>query len=269
MKKLFYMLALIAMLFTANVAQANVTFTPGSPTLFNNITYPMDTKLALEFMSPYWGGCTTSDVSDDTMATFNASGWNTTDPNCGATKPVWTDVVSSNENALSIYNEYLGLNYNNVTYANASLVPTLSSSLSTLSTTVASHTSSLSTISGNISTLQSQVTTMQSGLPVMKDGATTLTGSAVITNSATVASGVATFYLTSDATATGATLCSTGTIDFKKAEIGDASNSYNYSYALSGKTLTVTANQVTVILGALGVTTAANGKVVNLMVICH
>lgn len=86
---------------------------------------------------------------------------------------------------------------------------------------------------------------------------------------ATVASGVAVFYLTIDGTSTGTAIFPNGVIqDSVSLTVSDASASYQTSYAFtnSNKTLTITANKLTtanILSGILG-QTAANGAVIKL-----
>lgn len=92
-----------------------------------------------------------------------------------------------------------------------------------------------------------------------------------IFKSATVASGVAVFNLTSDGTSGGSALFPNGVIaDSVNAFVSDNSASYQMSYAFSNsnKTLTVTANKLTtanILTGILG-QAAGNGSVVRLQV---
>lgn len=247
MKKPLLLMTLICFMSFPAFAYTNAVFVPG--TIMNAITFPLDVPVTLEYESNGSSVCLLGNIADDTQAEFNSATWDTTNIICPPTKPTWSQILSDSQNAYSVFNQVASQSYAFSTLTEANLVPSVAATVSSLSTSVS---------------------TINSGLPVVKDGATTLSNAAVITNSATVASGVATFYLTSDATSSGTALCPTG-IDFRKAEISDASNSYNFSYALtnSNKTLTITSNLVTVILGTLGVTTAANGKSVNLMVVCH
>lgn len=91
---------------------------------------------------------------------------------------------------------------------------------------------------------------------------------------ATVASGVATFNMTSDGTSTGSSICSNGIIaDSINPIVSDATASYQMSWALSNsnKTITVTTNKLTtsnILTGILGQATA-NGAVVKLSATCY
>lgn len=93
-------------------------------------------------------------------------------------------------------------------------------------------------------------------------------------NTATTTSGIATFYITNDKTATGLALYAN--IDNVTSAINDAANSYTYAWAVVGKTLTVTAkvsSQNTValvgltLLGVPGLVT--NGTSVSVTVNGH
>lgn len=102
-------------------------------------------------------------------------------------------------------------------------------------------------------------------------GNTLQTAPIFYTKSATVASGVAVFYLTTDGTSTGTAIFPNGpNMDSVNAFVSDATASYQMGYALtnSNKTLTVTANKLTtanILTGILGQATA-NGAVVRLQV---
>lgn len=85
--------------------------------------------------------------------------------------------------------------------------------------------------------------------------------------SATVASGVAVFNLTVDGTSTGASLFPNGVVqDSVNMLVNDATAGYQLSYAFSNsnKTVTVTANKTSFILGLIQTQAAANGAVVKL-----
>lgn len=89
---------------------------------------------------------------------------------------------------------------------------------------------------------------------------------------ATVASGVATFYLTSDGTSGGSAICSDHIIpDSINTYVSDASASYQTAYVINNiKQITITVNKLTtanILTGLLG-QTAANGAVLRLQVAC-
>lgn len=106
------------------------------------------------------------------------------------------------------------------------------------------------------------------------EGTTVRSGAFPIFASATVASGVATFYLTTDGTATGISTCPTGVIqDSVNAFVSDAGASYQMAYAFSNsnKTLTITTNKLTtanILTGILG-QASGNGSSVKLSVWCY
>lgn len=89
------------------------------------------------------------------------------------------------------------------------------------------------------------------------------------TNTATTTSGLATFYLTADKTATGAALYTT--VTYINPVVNDINANYVYSWVISGKTLTVTAKSAapTGVIGLLGIsvlsapTTVANGTTIS------
>lgn len=120
-----------------------------------------------------------------------------------------------------------------------------------------------STVSGHTATLASL-----GSPPKVYFGSTLQTLPIMYTKSATVASGVAVFYLTTDGTSTGTALFPTGpNMDSINAFVSDATASYQMSYALtnSNKTLTVTANKLTtanILTGILG-QASANGAIVR------
>lgn len=96
------------------------------------------------------------------------------------------------------------------------------------------------------------------------------------TKSATVTSGIATFYLTSDGTAGGAALFTTVFPESANVYVSDASGIYPYSLAISPdqKTVTVTVNKAAnTAISLLGISllsalaAAPNGTTVNLTVI--
>lgn len=103
------------------------------------------------------------------------------------------------------------------------------------------------------------------------EGTTQRSGAFPIFKSATVASGVAVFNLTTDGTSGGAALFPNGVIaDSVNVFVSDATASYQMSYAFSNsnKTLTVTTNKLTtanILTGILG-QSAANGSVVKLQI---
>lgn len=103
------------------------------------------------------------------------------------------------------------------------------------------------------------------------EGTTLRSNSFPIFKTATVASGVAVFYLTTDGTSSGTALFSNGIIQSSiQLIVNDASASYQYGWALTNgnKTLTVTTNKLStanILTGVLG-QSAANGSVVNLTV---
>lgn len=106
-------------------------------------------------------------------------------------------------------------------------------------------------------------------LGVAYEGLTQRASAFPVFKSATVGSGVAVFYLTTDGTSGGTAMFPNGIIqDSIDVEVNDALASYQMSYALSNsnKTLTVTANKLTtanILTGILG-QSAANGSVVKL-----
>lgn len=116
-----------------------------------------------------------------------------------------------------------------------------------------------------------QISNKPSLLTKAYEGVTLRSNAFPIFKSATVASGVAVFYLTNDNTSTGTALFPNGIIaDSINVTVNDATASYQMSWALtnSNKTLTVTANKLTtanILTGLLG-QTAANATVVKLSV---
>lgn len=106
------------------------------------------------------------------------------------------------------------------------------------------------------------------------EGTTARSGAFPIFASATVASGAATFYLTTDGTSSGTSTCPAGVIqDSVNAFVSDASASYQMAYAFSNsnKTLTITTNKLTtanILTGILGQATG-NGSSVKLTVWCY
>lgn len=152
------------------------------------------------------------------------------------------------------------------------------------------YTSGIATLQGQLNTLslpsqvQSDFATTSSSSPafvknkpsvgVVYEGTTQRTGAFPIFKSATVGSGIATFYLTADNTSSGTALCTNGVVqDSVSPTVSDALASYQMSWAFtnSNKTLTVTANKLTtanILTGILGQATA-NGSVVKLSVWCY
>lgn len=130
--------------------------------------------------------------------------------------------------------------------------------------------SSLSTVatSGSYNDLSNKPTIIS---PKAYEGTTLRTGAFPVFKSATVASGVAVFNLTSDGTSTGTALFTGGVIqDSVNAFVSDAAASYQMAYAFSNsnKTVTVTTNKLTtanILTGLLG-QAAGNGSVVKLSV---
>lgn len=110
--------------------------------------------------------------------------------------------------------------------------------------------------------------------PIAIEGTTTRSNSFPIFKSATVASGVAVFNLTTDGTSGGTALCTNGVIqDSVNTFVSDATASYQMSYAFSNsnKTVTITTNKLTtanILTGLLG-QTAANSALVKLSVWCY
>lgn len=108
-------------------------------------------------------------------------------------------------------------------------------------------------------------------LGIAYEGTTQRTNAFPIFKSATVASGVAVFNLTTDGTSGGTALFPNGVIqDSVNAFVSDATASYQMSYAFSNsnKTLTVTTNKLSttnILTGVLG-QVAGNGSVVKLSV---
>lgn len=106
------------------------------------------------------------------------------------------------------------------------------------------------------------------------EGTTKRTGAFPIFKSATIASGVAVFNLTTDGTSGGTALCTNGVIqDSVNPFVSDATASYQMSYAFSNsnKTITITTNKLTtsnILTGILG-QTAANGSVAKVTVWCY
>lgn len=116
------------------------------------------------------------------------------------------------------------------------------------------------------------LTTDLANRPTMYAGATLKSSAKMIVKHATVASGVAVFYLTSDETSGGSALCTNVYDDSINVFVNDATSSYQMSYALTNanKTLTVTTNKLStanILTGILG-QSAANGAVVKLQVSC-
>ncbi|MBF8177248.1 hypothetical protein [Herminiimonas contaminans] len=93
-----------------------------------------------------------------------------------------------------------------------------------------------------------------------------------IFKSATVASGIAVFHLTTDGSSGGTALCSEVFTDSVQVTVNDAAASFQYGWAFSNgnKTLTVTVNKFTtanILSGILG-QSAANGSVAKLSISC-
>lgn len=103
------------------------------------------------------------------------------------------------------------------------------------------------------------------------DGTTSRAAPIIIYKTATVASGVATFQLTSDNTSTGPAIFPNAPILASVSPVvNDASASYQFGWAFSNsnKTLTITTNKLStanILTGVLG-QSAANGAVVNLTI---
>lgn len=120
--------------------------------------------------------------------------------------------------------------------------------------------------------LQTQVSAISSGKAY--EGTTLRSGAFPVAKTATVASGIAVFYLTADNTAGGTALCTNGVIkDSVNAAVSDATASYQMSWAFTNtdKTLTVTANKLTtsnILTGILG-QAQANGTAIKLTVWCY
>lgn len=104
------------------------------------------------------------------------------------------------------------------------------------------------------------------------EGTTTRANPIPVAKSATVASGVAVYQLTTDGLSTGTSLFPNGVIkDSLNLFVNDATSSYQMSYVFSNsdKTVTVTANKLStanILTGVLG-QTAANGAVVKLTIV--
>lgn len=103
-------------------------------------------------------------------------------------------------------------------------------------------------------------------------GTTLKTSVLSIFKSATVASGVATFYLTADGTATGAALFANEVfVESVNTNVNDATASYQMAWAFSNsnKTLAVTVNKLgtaSLLTGILGQVAAPNGTAVYLQI---
>lgn len=116
------------------------------------------------------------------------------------------------------------------------------------------------------------LTTDLSNRPIYYLGATQKSNVKVIEKHATVSSGTAVFYLTSDETISGSGLCTNIYDDSVNLFVNDATASYQMSYVVtnSNKTLTVTANKLgtaNILTGILG-QVAANTAVVRLQLKC-
>lgn len=105
--------------------------------------------------------------------------------------------------------------------------------------------------------------------PIVYQGSTQKTNPKMVCKQATVASGVAVFYLTDNALVGGNALFTNVYQESLEFQVNDASNQYQYGWSLSGKTLTVTVNKIgtaNLITGILGFPSAANGTTVNMSV---
>lgn len=132
-----------------------------------------------------------------------------------------------------------------------------------------------STQNGFMSATQAvKLASVPSTIGLAYEGTTTRSNSFPIFKSATVASGVAVFNMTTDGTSGSTSLCPNGIIqDSVNPSVNDATASYQMSWAWSNsnKTLTVTANKLTtsnILTGILG-QVAANATVVKVSVWCY
>lgn len=197
----------------------------------------------------------------------------------------WADILTYHDAAMTWYN------YNNTELtppqqhdlkteadgtqtAEAALATTVSTNASSTTTALAAKADASSTTT-SLGTKVDKVTGKGLSTDDVKNFVWVTGGNAPLARTApiefvaqqNVATGVAVVQLTADGTSTGTALFPNG-IDYMKAEISDAGNSYNYGYALtnSNKTLTVTASVINVALGLLSFASAANGKTVNILV---
>lgn len=184
----------------------------------------------------------------------------------------------------------LGYWFTNVlpfSYASTSTVnsnfATLSSWISSLGTIPAFMTSeststlylASTTANGFMSaTMATKLAALNASTSISYEGTTQHINSFPIFKSATVASGVAVFNMTTDGTSGSTSLCPNGIIqDSVNPSVNDATASYQMSWAWSNsnKTLTVTANKLTtsnILTGILG-QAAANAAVVKVSVWCY
>lgn len=121
---------------------------------------------------------------------------------------------------------------------------------------------------------ESDITNLATDLakkPTVYFGSTLKSNAVMWTGSATVSSGVAVVYLTTDGTSTGTAVFPNGpNLDSINAFVSDSSASYQMAYALtnSNKTLTITANKLTtanILTGILG-QASANSAVIRLTI---
>lgn len=240
------------------------------------------------------------DISDSSETSWDNITWMD-----ARTQPTYAQLSDPafKQEVMSAMGTYLSVAYEPTDHAqlttNTGSISTLSSSLSSLASTVSGQGSNkvdkTTTVNGHA--LSSNVTVTKTDVslgncdntsdaskpissatqtaldkkPTIYFGSTLKSNAIMFTGSATVSSGTAVIYLTTDGTSGGTAIFPNGpNMDSINAFVSDAAASYQMSYALtnSNKTLTITANKLTtanILTGVLG-QGQANSAVVRLTI---
>lgn len=258
-------------------AYSALTGTPTIPTTFDNLTDGTTNKAFTSSLKTKLDGIASGATANDTDANLKARA-NHTGTQAASTITGLATVATTGAYADLSGKPTVPTTFDNLTdgTTNKAYTATEKTKLSGIATAATANDTDANlknranhTGSQAIST----VTNLQATLDQKPDawfGNTLKTAPKFYTASATVGSGVAVYYLTTDGTSTGTALMTLPNLDSLNYFVNDAAASYQVSGALSNsnKTLTLTVNKLTtanILTGILG-QAAANGAVIKVTI---